>query len=204
MVTESLQNIWNGVKGENMKKHLLVSAIFIFLFSSAGFAENFTIGGGPLGNIFIVDARPELDPGVGGQLFFDYRWSPQISTQFSIIVTTEDGKGANSGDNGIEFLGIPTIDLKYYLLSSESHFDPYLMAGIGLYAVSEGTAGNGTFAIGAGANVGFGLDYYLTEKWSLGLAASFRSIGLVDSTSGNNNGTALFPFSLAGNVGFHF
>ncbi len=185
-----------------MKKiALLLIALSV---SAVANAENFTIGGGPMGNIFIVDARPELDPGVGGYLYFDYRWSPQISTQFNIIVTTEDGTGISNGDNGIEFLGIPTINLKYYLLSSESHWDPYLMAGIGIYAISEGTASNGTFAVGFGADAGIGLDYYLTEKWSFGLAGSFRSIGLIDSTSGNNNGTAIFPFSMAGNVGFHF
>lgn len=188
-----------------MKRLLLFVTVAIILSSATNLrAENFTIGGGPMGNIFIVDARPELDLGVGGYLFFDYRWSPQISTQFNVIVTTENGTGISNGDRGIEFLGIPTIDLKYYLLSSESHWDPYLMAGIGVYAISEGTTSNGTFAVGFGANAGLGMDYYFTEKWSAGFAASFRSIGLIDDTSGSNNGTAIFPFSMAGNVAFHF
>ena len=181
-----------------MKKIIIVLFAAILITPLAANAENFTVGGGPMGNIFVIDANPELGPGVGGYLYFDYRWSPQISTQFNVIVTTEDGEGISNGDNGIEFLGIPTIDLKYYLLSSESHWDPYLMAGIGVYAISEGTVGNGTFALGFGADAGLGLDYYFTEKWSLGLAASFRSIGLVDSTSGSNNGKAVFPFSMTG------
>jgi outer membrane protein W len=101
-------------------------------------------------------------------------------------------------------LGIPTIDFKYYILSSESKWDPYVLAGVGMYAISEGTTSNGTFAIGYGANAGLGCDYYFTEKWSVGLTASFRGIALIDSTSGGRNGTAVFPFSLSGNVGFHF
>jgi len=188
-----------------MKKIFTIAVILTAVcFSTIARAENFTIGGGPVGNIFVVDASPELGPGVGGYIFFDYRWSPQLSTQFSVMVTTEDGQGISKGDNGIEFLGIPTIDFKYYILTSESRWDPYVMAGIGLYAISEGTRSDGTFAIGMGASAGIGCDYYFTEKWSVGLSAAFKSIGLIDKTDGKNNGTAIFPFSLAGNVGFHF
>ena len=187
-----------------MRKYTLLIALIVCSFSSPLFAENFTVGIGPVGHIYVVDARPELTPGVGGYVYFDYRWSPQLSTQFNVIVTTQDGRGPDTGDNGIEFLGIPTIDFKYYVLSSESHWDPYLMIGIGLYALSEGSQDNGTFSIGYGANAGFGFDYYLTEKWSLGLATGFKGIALIDSTGGSNNGTAVFPYYLTGNVGFHF
>jgi outer membrane protein W len=157
-----------------------------------------------MGNIFVVDSNPELGPGVGGYLYFDYRWSPQLSTQISVIVTTEDGKGISSGDNGIEFLGIPTFDIKYYLISSVNRWDPYLMIGAGIYAISEGTTSNGTVAVGIGANLGIGCDYYFNDKWSAGLTTSFRSIGLIDSISGSNNGTAAFPVSITGNAAYHF
>ncbi len=193
-----------------MKKGLLIlcAVISIATFSHTAMAEsaagNFTVGLGPVGNIYVVDSRPQLDPGVGGYVFFDYRWSPQFSTQFSVIVTTQDGTGISNGDNGIEFLGIPTFDLKFYLLSTPSRWDPYGLIGMGVYAVTEGTAKNGTTAVGIGANLGLGTDFYITERFSVGLSAIFRSIGLIDSVSGNNNGTALFPFSLMGNVAYHF
>lgn len=167
-------------------------------------AGNYSIGLGPVGNIYVVDSRPELDPGVGGYVYFDYRWSPQFSTQFGVIVTTQDGTGISSGDNGIEFLGIPTFDLKFYLMSEPSRWDPYGLIGMGVYAITEGSASNGTVAVGIGANLGLGTDYYVTERFSIGLAAVFRSIGLIDSVSGSNNGTALFPFSMMGNVAYHF
>lgn len=189
-----------------MKKHLLLLAVItaIFLTPILTLAENFTVGIGPAGNIFVVDARPELKPGVGGHFFFDYRWSPQISTQFQVIVTNQDGQGISNGDDDIIFFGIPSIDMKYYLLTSESHWDPYLMIGVGFYLISEGTSNNDSTAAGFGADAGIGLDYYITEKWSLGLTAQFRSIGLIDGTTGSNNGTAIFPFTMTGNIAFHF
>lgn len=169
--------------------------------SSAG---NFTVGLGPVGNVYVVDSDPQLDPGIGGYVYFDYRWSPQFSTQFGVLVTTQDGTGISDGDNGIEFLGIPTFDLKFYILSTPSRWDPYGLIGMGVYAITQGSAKNGTPAVGIGANLGLGTDFYITERFSVGLAAVFRSIGLITSTSGNNNGTALFPFSMMGNVAYHF
>ncbi len=193
-----------------MRKYLLTTlAILSIIFTAhtvhaASTAGNFSVGLGPVGNIFVVDSSPELDPGVGGYVYFDYRWSPQFSTQFGVMVTTEDGTGISAGDNGIEFLGIPTFDLKFYVLSSPSRWDPYGLIGIGFYAVSEGSADNGTVAFGIGANLGIGFDFYLTEKFSLGFSTVFRSIGMIDSIGGNNNGTSLFPVSLQGNVAYHF
>ncbi len=189
-----------------MKKLIIVFAfILTCLVASQAHAQYYTFGIGPVGNIFVVDTDPELSPGVGGYLFFDYRWSPQLSTQVSVIVTTEDGKGRNAGDNGIEFLGIPTFDIKYYLISSVSRWDPYLMVGIGFYAISEGTNGaDNTFAVGVGANAGVGCDFYFNDRWSTGITASFRSVGLIDSTKGPNNGTAIFPVTLTGNIAYHF
>jgi len=167
-------------------------------------AGNYSVGLGPVGNVYVVDTNPELDPGIGGYVYFDYRWSPQFSTQFGVIVTTQDGTGISSGDNGIEFLGIPTFDLKFYILSEPSRWDPYGLIGMGVYATTEGSVNNGTWAVGIGANLGLGTDFYITEKWSVGLAFVFRSIGLITDTSGSNNGTALFPFSMMGNVAYHF
>jgi hypothetical protein len=172
--------------------------------SASSAAGNFSVGLGPMGNVYVVDTSPELDPGVGGYVYFDYRWSPQFSTQVGVTVTTQDGTGISAGDGGIEFLGIPTFDLKFYILSEPSRWDPYGLIGMGVYATTEGSVNNGTWAIGIGANIGLGTDFYITEKWSVGLAAIFRSIGLIDSTSGSNNGTALFPFSMMGNVAYHF
>ncbi|OGQ21736.1 MAG: hypothetical protein A3I05_09450 [Deltaproteobacteria bacterium RIFCSPLOWO2_02_FULL_44_10] len=191
----------------NKKRFEIIFTLFLFSFLFSSRAEavgNFSVGLGPVGNIYAVDARPQLDPGVGGQLYFDYRWSPQFSTQFGVMVTTQDGTGADNGDNGIEFLGIPTFDVKIYFLSNESRFDPYGLLGIGVYAVSEGSRSNGTVAVGVGANAGIGVDYYVTEHISLGLSMVFRSIALIDSTGSRDNGASLFPVSLSGLAAWHW
>jgi len=195
-----------------MKKFSVIAAILMVLaLTTSAFAKgegggggNFSVGLGPMGNFYVVDSNPQLDMGIGGYVYFDYRWSPQFSTQFGIVVTTQDGTGISNGDNGIEFLGIPTFDLKFYILSDPSRWDPYGLIGMGVYAVTEGSVKNGTTAIGIGANLGLGCDFYITESWSVGLAAVFRSIGLIESLGGSNNGTALFPFSMMGNVAYHF
>lgn len=184
-----------------------IAALVLTLCSAGSEAQavgNFSVGLGPVGNIYVVDSNPQLDPGIGGTIYFDYRWSPQFSTQFGLLLTSQDGAGITAGDNNILLLGIPTFDLKFFLLSSESRWDPYGLIGMGFYLITEGSVSNGTMAAGIGADLGLGLDYYLTEHLSLGLQTVYRSIGLIESTDGANNGTALFPFSLIGNVAWHW
>jgi len=171
---------------------------------SAAGGGNYAAGVGPMGNVFVVDSSPELDLGVGGYAFFDYRWSPQFSTQFGFLWTTQNGKGISNGDDDMQLLGIPTFDLKFYVLSNPSRWDPYGLIGIGFYVLTEGSQNNGSKAVGVGANVGIGTDYYISEKFSVGVTAVFRSIGFIDSTSGGRNGTSEFPFSMSGNVVYHW
>lgn len=188
-----------------MKKSLFLFAIILATFTCVkAHAQYYTVGLGPVGNIFAIDGDPQMDPGIGGYVFFDYRWSPQLSTQVSVMVTTEDGKGPNDNDNGIIFFGMPTFDVKYYLISTVSRWDPYLMVGVGVYALTEGSREDGTVAFGFGANMGLGCDFYINDRWSMGMTASFRGIGLIDDTSGPNNGKAIFPVTLTGNVAYHF
>ncbi|MFH0799258.1 MAG: outer membrane beta-barrel protein [Pseudomonadota bacterium] len=165
---------------------------------------NFSVGAGPAGNIFVVDSTPELGQGVGGYLYFDYRWSPQFSTQFGVLLTTQDGTGPSNGDDGVILMGVPTFDLKFYILSNPSRWDPYGLIGMGIYAITKGSAGNGTRGVGIGADLGLGTDYYVSERFSVGLAGVFRSIGIITSMNAHNNGTALFPFTMMGNIAYHF
>lgn len=163
---------------------------------------NFTIGVGPIGNLFIVDSRPELDPGIGGHVYFDYRWSPQLSTTVGVHVTSQDGTGPDRGDKDIIFFGIPSFDIKYYFISRTSRWDPYALTGVGFYALSDGSRNNGSTAMGIGADLGFGCDYYLNDTWTVGFGAIYRSIGLLESFGGP--GTAEFPLSLTGQLAYHF
>src|SRR3989338_7528316 len=147
-----------------MRKQFILPVLFLLTsllsFSAYAGSGNFAIGGGPVGNLFVVDSRPEMTPGVGGHVYFDYRWSPQLSTTITILVTTEDGTGPDRADKGIEFLGMPSFDIKYYFINRPSRWDPYIHTGIGWYVVTEGSVNNRTISICLGANLGVGFDYY--------------------------------------------
>ncbi|PIR20049.1 MAG: hypothetical protein COV45_08745 [Deltaproteobacteria bacterium CG11_big_fil_rev_8_21_14_0_20_47_16] len=187
-------------------KKLALTILTLTLASAAtpALAENFSVTAGGMGNIYVVDARPELDPGVGGYFAFDYRWAPELSTTFSVVVTTQNGTGISAGNNNILVFGIPTVDFKYYPIPEATYFDPFLLGGVGFYLVSDGSGGNGTQAAGMGAQAGVGCDFYFTQKLSFQFMGIFRSIALIDGISGTNNGTAIFPFSLQGGLSYHF
>lgn len=183
---------------------LLLLAFGLLTMSAPAFAENMSIGVGADGNFYLIDGRPQLDPGVGGHIYFDYRFAPQLSSQVSVHVTTENGNGITAGDNGILYFAIPSVDFKYYLFQSSGRFDPYAMLGVGFYLVSEGEQRNGSMAVGFGANAGLGFDFYLSPALSANANIAFRSIGLIDAPSGANNGSGLFPLTTSGGLAFHF
>jgi len=81
-------------------------------------AGNYTIGIGPIGNVYVTDRRPEMSPGVGAVVYFDYRWSPELSTTASVMMLVQDGTDADRGENNIVYMGIPTFDLKYYFITN--------------------------------------------------------------------------------------
>ncbi|MBI2345482.1 MAG: hypothetical protein HYV03_01030 [Deltaproteobacteria bacterium] len=183
---------------------LLLGSLLLVSIAGSATAEDLSVGIGPTGTIFVVDANPQLGPGVGGHIYLDYRWSPQVATQFSFFVTTQDGEGVSNGDNDILLFALPTVDFKYYPLSSPGKWDPYGLLGIGLFLTSEGSTGNGTTAFGIGANAGIGVDYLMTERLSLSFSSVFRSVGMINAPKGQNNGTAIFPFTLTGSIAYHF
>lgn len=166
--------------------------------TSGGASGNYTIGIGPVGNFYFTHHRPDLSPGVGALIYFDYRWSPELSTTASVMMLVQDGRNLDRGANNIVLMGLPTFDMKYYFVTNPSKWDPYAAAGIGYYAVTKGSLGRG-MASGLGAEVGGGFDYYITPKISLGAAGYFRSLALL-----GGGATGLFPVSVLGNFGYHF
>lgn len=190
-----------------MKKVFFVLAVF-FCLASPAFADsnsgraasagNFTIGLGPIGNFYFTNRRPEMSPGVGALVYFDYRWSPELSTTTSIMMVAQNGKDRDGGETNIIFLGLPTFDVKYYFITNPSRLDPYANVGVGYYALTAGSRGRGV-ASGLGAQIGGGVDYFITSRFSAGLQAAFRSIAMLGSGA-----TGTFPLSLMGTFGFHF
>lgn len=161
-------------------------------------AGNYTVGLGPAGNLYTTNRRPEMDPGIGALVYFDYRWSPELSTTATVMMLVQDGTDRDQGQNNIVFLGMPVFDVKYYWITNPSRWDPFASAGIGYYVLTHGSRGRG-MASGLGAQIGVGFDYYLTSRVSFGVNGNFRSLALLGSgTTGN------FPLSFDGRFGFHF
>ncbi|MDO8493991.1 MAG: OmpW family outer membrane protein [Deltaproteobacteria bacterium] len=161
-------------------------------------AGNFTVGMGPSGAIFMTDRHPELDPGLGAHVYFDYRWSPDISTTTTVEMMVQDGTDTDQGQTSIVYIAIPSVDVKYYWVTNPSRWDPYVSAGIGYYVLTHGSRGRGVSS-GIGAQIGIGFDYYLTTRFSFGVDSQLRSVALL-----GGGGTGNFPLAFRGNLGFHF
>jgi hypothetical protein len=182
----------------------LMMGIMLLNGRSSEARQGFSVGFGPMGNIFLIDTQPTLDPGIGGYAFFNYRFQEQFAFETKFLLTTQDGTGTSEGDNGILLLGMPTFDLKFYLLKNDPRFDPYLATGLGLYWLTEGSDSNDSGGIGLGAQIGVGFDFYVTDTISTGFEGVFRSIGMITDLDTPSSSTAIFPYSLMGNVAFHF
>ncbi|MBI2343546.1 MAG: hypothetical protein HYV02_04360 [Deltaproteobacteria bacterium] len=183
---------------------LVVTLLHLSCFTPAlGTAENMSFGVGATGNFFLIEGHPQLDPGIGGHVYFDYRFAQHLSAQFLFGVEMQDGSGPNAGDGDIIFFTMPSVLLKYYFLPSAGRIDPFAAIGIGLHLTSEGSRGDGTKAFGFGATAGLGLDCYFTPALSAYAVGTFNSIGMIDSF-GSNNGKGLFPVTARGGLAFHF
>ena len=166
--------------------------------------QGFSVGLGPTGSIFLIDTTPVLSPGVGGHFFFDYRFHEQMAFSTSFLLSTQNGTSVSAGDDNILFLGMPAFDIKFYFLKDDPRFDPYAATGVGVYWLTEGNTSNSTGGVGFGTQLGLGFDYYLSEQISLGFEGVFRSIALIRDFGTPSGSTAIFPYSLQGNIAFHF
>jgi outer membrane protein W len=188
-----------------LQNTILAAATLIALagfgVKSAHAREGFSVGAQVIGNFFLTDGTPDLDPGIGGGLYFDYRFNQRWSIETDLFVSFHDGTGVSAGDNNQMLLGVPTVELKFYLRGKENSIDPYLLAGLGVYVLTEGSIGNNSSGVGLGGNFGMGVDFYVLDSFSLGLAAKFRPIALIQ---GNNQSTGLINLGILGNLAWHF
>lgn len=192
-----------------IKKHFLIFFIFVTVLTSCFFLappnlfarEGFSVGIQGIGNFFITDSNPDLSPGPGGGLYFDYRFNQHWSLETDLFFSIQDGTGISSGDNNQYLLGVPTAELKFYLRGRENSLDPYLLAGLGVYVLTEGSISNSSGGVGLGGNFGVGADFYPIDRLSLGLAIKFRPMALIQ---GNNRSTGLINLGLIGSLAWHF
>lgn len=182
----------------------LVLALIIAGSVQAASSFNKTIGGSIYGSVPLVDTLPNVDAGIGGGAYFDYRMNQRFSVTLEAFAITQDGTDRSNGEGSIEFMGIPTVTFKIYFLEEGTKMDPYAGIGVGFFLLTEGGIGDSTGGAGIGAQVEVGFDYLLTDHLSIGAAGTFRSVGLITKFSGAANATVYMPYTLQGKIGYHF
>ncbi len=188
-----------------MKKKIALAFLIVSLFflngKSAHARQGFSLGAMGLGNFFLTNGGPNLDIGPGGGLLFDYRFNQRWSIETDLFFSFHDGEGNNAGDNNMILLGVPSIELKFYLRGQEAKIDPYVLAGLGFYVLTEGSVKNNSGGFGLGGNIGIGSDFYVLDRLSLGIAIKFRPIALIQ---GNSASAGLINLGAIGNIAWHF
>jgi len=144
---------------------------------------------------------PRIDPGFGLGLIVGYG----LSKNFSLEI---DWSGSSHGYEGSESdkIGFGEFSLNAkYSFNTEYKFQPFFFAGVGSFALGD----NSLMFGGRGYNIGFGGDYYLSEKTSLGIGFIMKFItydkitkseGPATLTGDLNGDTASIRFDLT----YHF
>lgn len=163
-----------------------------------------TVGGSIYGSIQLVDTLPVVDLGIGGGLFFDYRFNDRFSLMVEGYFTSQDGTGRSLGEGSIWAMAVPAVTLKIFILNNMPRLDPYFGIGVGLYALTEGNVDNTTSGVGLGAQVETGVEFTVAENLILAVGGTYRSVGLINSLSGSANATTYMPYTLFGRIGYRW
>ena len=132
-----------------MRKRLTFGLCLTILFClltlqprNAQARRGFSVGLQGMGNFFLTHSTPDLNIGPGGGLFFDYRFNQRWAIETDLFATVHNGRNISAGDNNILLLGVPSVELKFYMRPNENRIDPYLLAGLGVYVLTEGSINN--------------------------------------------------------------
>lgn len=120
---------------------------------------------------------PDADSGLGFGLAFGHRWR-RHALELAFTQTQHDGSipAATGGDITYNALD---LDWRYFFRPDE-RFQPFVQAGFGFALATLEDASSGASGVGdadlSGLELGLGggAEYYLSERWSLGLRALYR------------------------------
>ncbi len=138
--------------------------------------------GGALGGTGVVtqSGGPEaLGSGAGGSLFLGLRLLPSFALELGVLESfhnpadTIDLFGDYAGTSYVVLTGF-TGDALFHLLAHSRGIDPYLQAGLGLYALGRDVFG--TSVSGWGFQLGGGIDFWLGRQVTLGGRVLYRGI----------------------------
>lgn len=192
-----------GLKGERhfsqgveMKRGWFLGVLFLALVASENHVdakEGFYLGGKALYNIIDGDfdgsSGPETDNGPGFGLILGYQFTSAFSLQLDLNVSRHDASVVD---------GAPVSDAEYdaILLGFKQAFitdrpvRPFFRAGVGLFSFTIEDPFIGDLELsGNGFEFGLGIDYYLSESFSIGAAVNRRFVDYdefeIDGISGD-------------------
>ncbi len=119
---------------------------------------------------------PDADSGVGFGLAFGHRWN-RHAIELAFNQTRHDGAAPSLPGGDITYSAVD-FDWRYFF-RPEERLQPFFQAGFGfafatLEDSSMGTSVGDADLSGLELGLGGGAEYYLSERWSLGLRALYR------------------------------
>ena len=144
-----------------------------YLYSDAG--DDASLRGAGVGGLVVAGVTPWPGLVIGGAAMGAHIFSPTISA---------GGVDAEADSDAITLLVGPAID--WYPDAREGF---HLLGAAGFVTLADGSA-DGDLGLGAGAVIGGGYDWWISERWSLGALARLQ----VARTSGGSDGyTSVLP-----------
>jgi opacity protein-like surface antigen len=168
------------LKGEVfMKKFILFALTALTLIATPAMAKE----GLYLGLYIPFDSfsgDTNLDSGNGLGLRGGFGFGRYFSIEGTLFKSNIDLKGTNQTT---DYKG-GTIDAKLHFPLSGSHFEPYIMIGVGSYKIENSNAINGN-----GGQLGFGVDMYVFPELSISAGFTSTSITFDEGTPVNLDAT---------------
>lgn len=155
-------------------------------------------------NFQLIDTLPNVDPGLGGGFYWDYRFNDRFSFQIEAFAITHDGNDVSDNEDNIELFGFPVSTFKLYVLEKKYRFDPYVGTGVGLYWLTEGEANNDTGGLGLGAQIETACDFNIEENLVATLGGAYRSVGLINSLEGTSKASTFMVYTFFARIGYRF
>jgi len=111
-----------------------------------------------------------LQEGEGGALSLGYGFTDRFSLWLTLVGSEQARVGSEAKD--VEFGGIVlNVEHKF---QSNSNWQPYGKVGFGVYGLTE--KHSDVSLVGAGINVGLGVDYFFSRHFGVGAEASFQKL----------------------------
>jgi hypothetical protein len=154
-----------------MKRTLSMIALAVTLMATPAMAkEGFYLGMNVLFNDISgdINSGDTFDSGDGLGLRGGFGLNRYLAFEAGIWKTRHDMKnGGNAAD-----LKAGTLDLKINFPLSGSHIEPYLLAGVGTYAIEQ----NGVSEDGKGGRIGIGMDIYLFPELNFNVGLTRNNV----------------------------